>query len=173
MQLSEAISLIKKEIVPQSPPQTWADLGAGQGLFSDALLSLLQPGSVIHAVDIQKRTNLQHNPSIIFHQANFVNDKLPIPALDGILMANSLHYVQDQVACIKQLKTHLRDGTGVIILVEYDTDKGNEWVPYPVSFARAQTIFEEAGFSRIEKIGERPSIYRKNSMYAALIKTQV
>jgi hypothetical protein len=170
MQLSEAISLIQKGIVPQSSPQTWADLGAGQGLFSDALLSLLQPGSVIHAVDIHKRTNLRHNPSIIFPQANFVNDKLSIPTLDGILMANSLHYVQDQVACIKQLKTHLRNGTGVIILVEYDTDTGNEWVPYPVSFVRAQTIFGDAGFSKIEKIGERPSIYRKNSMYAALIK---
>lgn len=172
MQLPEAISLIQKGIVPQSSPQTWADLGAGKGLFSAALLSLLPPGSVIHAVDIQKRPNLQHNPSIIFHQADFVNDKLPIPALDGILMANSLHFVRDQVACIKQLKNHLHS-MGVIILVEYDTDKGNEWVPYPVSFARAQTIFGEAGFSKFEKIGERPSIYSRNSIYAALISQSV
>jgi SAM-dependent methyltransferase len=168
MQLPEAISLIKKGIVPQSSPQTWADLGAGRGLFSDALLTLLQPGSIIHAVDTNKQANL-HNPSIIFHQADFVNDKLPLPALDGILMANSLHYVHDQVACIKQLKTYLRNHTGVFILIEYDTDKGNEWVPYPVSFARARTIFGEAGFSKIEKIGERSSIYNKASMYAALI----
>lgn len=169
MQLPEAISLIQKGIVPQSTPQTWADLGAGNGLFSEALLSLLVPGSIIHAVDLHKRSNRQHNPSIIFHQADFVNDKLPIPTLDGILMANSLHYVQHQAAFIKQLKTRLRNRTGVIILVEYDTDAGNEWVPYPVSFARAQTIFGAAGFSKIEKIGEHPSIYRKNSIYAALI----
>lgn len=167
MQLPEAISLIQKGIVAQSSPQIWADLGAGKGLFSDALLSLLQPGSIIHAVDINKRPNL-HNPSIIFHQADFVNDKLPIPTLDGILMANSLHYVQNQVACIKQLKSYLHNRTGVIILIEYDTDKGNEWVPYPVSFARAQTIFGDAGFSKIEKIGEHPSIYQA-SMYTALI----
>ena len=169
MQLPEAISLIQKGIDPQSSPQTWADLGAGKGLFSEALLSLLQPASIIHAVDINKRSNPQHNPSIILHQANFATDKLPIPALDGILMANSLHYVQDQVACIKQLKTYLRNSGGVIILVEYDTNKGNEWVPYPVSFARAQKIFGQAGFSKIEKIGERSSIYSNNSMYAALI----
>lgn len=169
MQLSDAKSLIQKGIVPQNAPQTWADLGAGNGLFSEALLSLLPPGSFIHAVDLDKRPNLQQNPSIIFHQADFANDKLPIPALDGILMANSLHFVSNQVACIKQLKTHLHNHTGVIILIEYDTDRGNEWVPYPVSFARAHTIFGEAGFSKIEKIGERPSIYRKNSMYAALI----
>jgi hypothetical protein len=37
------------------------------------------------------------------------------------------------------------------------------------SFARAQTIFGEADFSKIEKIGERPSSYRKDSIYAALI----
>lgn len=173
MQLSDAILLIQKGIVPQSSPQIWADLGAGEGLFSEALLSLLLPGSVIHAVDLHKRPNLQHNSSVIFHQADFVNDKLPVPTLDGILMANSLHYVQDQVACIQQLKTHLRNRTGVIILIEYDTDKGNEWVPYPVSFARAQTIFGNAGFSKIEKIGEQPSIYRKASIYAALISQYV
>jgi hypothetical protein len=173
MQLPEAISLIQKGIVPQSSPQTWADLGAGEGLFSDVLLSLLPPGSIIHAVDLHKRPNLQHNTSIIFHQADFGKDKLPIPVLDGILMANSLHFVGNQVACIKQLKTHLRNRTGVIILVEYDTETGNEWVPYPVSFARAKMIFGDAGFSKIEKIGERPSIYHKNSIYAALISQSI
>jgi hypothetical protein len=99
-----------------------------------------------------------------------VKDKLPVPTLDGILMANSLHYVKEQVACIQQLKTHLRNGAGVFILIEYDTDRGNQWVPYPVSFARAQTIFGNAGFSKIEKIGERPSMYRRDSIYAALIR---
>ncbi|HEY8893318.1 MAG TPA: class I SAM-dependent methyltransferase [Niastella sp.] len=169
MQLPEAISLIQKGIVPQSPPQTWADLGAGRGLFSDALLSLLPPGSIVHAVDINKRPKQQDNPSVIFHQADFANDKLPLPALDGILMANSLHYVRDQAACINQLKTYLRNYTGVFILIEYDTDKGNEWVPYPISFVRAQKLFSDAGFSGIAKTGERSSIYSNNSMYAALI----
>ena len=169
MQLPEAISLIQKGIAPHSSPQTWADLGAGKGLFSEALFSILQPGSTIHAVDLHKQPDLQHHPSIIFHQANFVKDKLSIPTLDGILMANSLHYVQEQVACIKQLKTHLRNGAGVFILIEYDTDRANQWVPFPVSFARAQSIFGEAGFSKIRKIGERQSVYRRDSMYAALI----
>lgn len=169
MQLSEAKLLIQKGILPHSLPQTWADLGAGRGLFSEALLSLLLPGSIVHAVDLQKRPNLQHNSSIIFHQADFVNDKLPVPALDGILMANSLHYVQDQVACIQRLKTYLRKSTGVMILIEYDTDTANEWVPYPLSFARVQTMFGDAGFSKIEKMGECPSIYRKDLIYAALI----
>ncbi len=174
MQLSEAISLIKKGIVPQNSPQTWADLGAGKGLFSEALFSILLPGSIIHAVDLHKRQpNLQHNPSIIFHHVDFVKDILPVPMLDGILMANSLHYVQDQVACIQQLKTHLRNRTGIFILIEYDTDTGNEWVPFPVSFARAQTVFTDAGFSKIEKIGERSSIYRRDSIYAALISQSV
>ena len=169
MQLSEAKLLIQKGIVPHSSPQTWADLGAGRGLFSEALLSLLLPGSIVHSVDLHKRPNLQHNSPIVFHQADFVNDKLPLPALDGILMANSLHYVQDQVACIQRLKSYLRKSTGVMILIEYDTGTANEWVPYPLSFARAQAIFGDAGFSKIEKIGEHPSIYRKDSIYAALI----
>jgi hypothetical protein len=168
MHITEAISLIQKGIVPLSIPQTWADLGAGQGLFSEALVSILPPGSTIHAVD--RQSNYQHRPSIIFHQADFAKDKLPLPPLDGIIMANSLHYVKDQVACIKQLKNYLRNGAGVFILIEYDTDSGNQWVPFPVSFVRAQSIFGAAGFSKIEKIGERQSVYRKDSIYAALIK---
>ena len=170
MQLPEAIALIQKGIVSHSSPQTWADLGAGKGLFSEALLSILQPGSTVHAVDLHKQPNFQH-PSIIFHQADFVKDKLPIPTLDGILMANSLHYVQDQVACIKKFKTHFRNGAGVFILIEYDTDKGNQWVPFPVSFARARSIFGDAGFSKIDKIGERQSMYRRDAIYAALISS--
>ena len=173
MQLPEAISLIQKGIVPHSSPQPWADLGAGKRLFSEALLTILPPGSTIHSVDLYKQPNLQHHPSIIFHQADFVKDKLPIPTLDGILMANSLHYVKEQVACIKQLKTHLRNGAGVFILIEYDTDRGNKWVPFPVSFASAQSIFGDAGFSKIEKIGERQSMYRRDSIYAALISPPI
>jgi len=173
MQLPEAISLIQKGIVPHSTPQTWADLGAGNGLFSEALLTILPPGSTIHAVDLHKQPHLQHPPSIIFHQGDFVKDKLPIPTLDGILMANSLHYVQEQLACIKQLKTHLRNDAGVFILIEYDTDTRNQWVPFPVSFARAQSLFGDAGFSKIEKIGEHPSTYRRDSIYAALISSPV
>jgi SAM-dependent methyltransferase len=171
MQLPEAISLIQKGIVPHSSPQTWADLGAGKGLFSAALLSILPPGSTIHAVDLYKQPGLERHPSIIFHQADIVKDKLPLPPLDGILMANSLHYVKEQAACIKQLKTYLRNETGVFILIEYDTDRGNQWVPFPVSFARAQSIFGDAGFSRIEKIGEHPSMYRRDPIYAALISS--
>ena len=102
-----------------------------------------------------------------------MKDKLPIPTLDGILMANSLHYVQEQVACIKQLKTHLRNGAGAFILIEYDTDSRNQWVPFPVSFARAQSIFGDAGFSKIVKIGERQSMYRGDSIYAALISPPI
>lgn len=169
MQLSEAISLIQNGVDSHSLPQTWADLGAGKGLFSEALFALLPKGSTIHAVDIHKQTTFQQHASIIFHQADFAKDELPVPALNGILMANSLHYVREQAACILRLKTYLRNSPGVFILIEYDTETGNQWVPYPVSFARAQKIFGKAGFSRIEKIGERASVYNRNAMYAALI----
>ncbi|MBO9204812.1 MULTISPECIES: class I SAM-dependent methyltransferase [Niastella] len=171
MQLSEAISLIQRGILPHSSPQTWADLGAGNGLFSEALFSILPSGSTIHSVDLHKQPGPERHPAIIFHQADFVKDKLPIPPLDGILMANSLHYVQEQVACIKKLKTHFRNGSGAFILIEYDTDKGNQWVPFPISYARARSIFGEAGFSKIEKIGERQSMFRRDSIYAALISS--
>ena len=52
MELSTAIALIRKGIRNESiEPQVWADLGAGSGLFSRALATLLPPASKIYAVD--------------------------------------------------------------------------------------------------------------------------
>ena len=47
MQLTEAIKLIQHKGILQTEPQTWADLGCGAGLFTQALASLLHENSTI------------------------------------------------------------------------------------------------------------------------------
>ncbi len=89
--------------------------------------------------------------------------------LDGILMANSFHYVKDKSRLIERLQSFLKSD-GMFLIVEYDTGKANRWVPYPLSFENLTLLFENNGFSLIEKVGERSSIFGPQKMYASVIK---
>ena len=50
----------------------------------------------------------------------------------------------------------LRPG-GRLVVVEYDADRGNPWVPHPFSSARFPVIAEAAGFVNAREIGRVPS----------------
>jgi trans-aconitate methyltransferase len=154
-------------------PTTWADLGCGDGTFTRALANLLAPGSVIHAVDrdadaLRRIPAMQDGVSITTHQADFTGPVWPFGAIDGVLMANSLHYVRDQVGFIRTAAARMRE-TARIILVEYDTDAANPWVPYPISRSRLRIILQEVGDATIQDLGTRRSIYRRAELYAVLI----
>ncbi|GAB4492521.1 MAG: hypothetical protein OHK0019_14600 [Saprospiraceae bacterium] len=173
MEVSDAIALLRNEYFSQQNPSHWADLGCGAGLFTCALAHLLKPGSTVQGVDkILPRFNFDLQPEGIrveSMQLDFVADELPFQNLDGILMANSLHYVEDKNFLIKKLSRHLKPG-GRFLIVEYDTDEPvQHWVPYPLSFALLKRFYENLGFSSVQKLGERGSVFGGNKMYAALI----
>lgn len=89
--------------------------------------------------------------------------------LDGILMANSLHYVRDKLELIQKLSACLKPG-GNFLIVEYDTDVPvSHWVPYPVSFSKLKQLFGVTGYGIVEKLGERKSAYGRANLYAAWI----
>jgi hypothetical protein len=54
--------------------------------------------------------------------------------------------------------------------VEYDTDKSNPWVPYPISFATLERMFGDAGYASVQLLGTRPSIYKRAPLYAVQIE---
>lgn len=162
MLLRDALTLIKPA-TPSGP--RWADLGCGSGLFTRALATLLADGSTIEAIDAAPQPAIASpNPAveIRFRQQDFTQDR---PAgLDGVLMANSLHFVQDKPRFLKGL------GARQVIIVEYDTTLANPYVPFPVSWAELEPLLRDAGLSEVHRLGDRPSAFGKVTMYAAAAK---
>lgn len=153
---------------------TWADLGSGAGAFTLALADLLGAGATIFSVD-RDRTALAHQaraledryPQVtVHHLAADFTQPLELPVLDGVVMANSLHFVLDKPAVLDQVKGYLRDG-GRFVLVEYGADHGNPWVPFPISFETWRSLADRVGFRETRRIATVPSRFL-GSIYAAL-----
>ena len=169
MQLSEAIELIQHPLSKEK--NVWADLGCGDGLFTNALSQLIVDESLIYAVDKNKRS-LQHvevrsGVQLEKLQLNFVNDELSLKNLTGILMANSFHFIKDKNAFINKAFNCL-DVNGYFIMIEYDTDKSNFWVPYPISFNKLEKFFSSYNYTT-NKLNEMPSRYN-GTIYSAIIQ---
>ncbi|WP_168208770.1 trans-aconitate 2-methyltransferase [Chitinophaga sp. XS-30] len=148
----------------------WADLGCGEGVFSEVLAAILPARSHITGVDKMPQllpAVMGDNVSVSFQEADFVHDALMLPPLDGILMANALHFVQEKPALIRKLEHHFA-GTKRWIIVEYDHRTPNPWVPYPLPFRDLKQLFLHSGYQKITKTGEQRSVYG-GTMYAALI----
>src|SRR5260370_14756439 len=78
----------------------WADLGAGEGAFTLALADLLGPGSHITAVDKDGGALRSIGHGIETRVADFTKG-LDLHALDGVVMANSLHFVRNKAPVLE------------------------------------------------------------------------
>jgi SAM-dependent methyltransferase len=173
MRLRDAIEMLADSGVEALGPTIWADLGCGDGTFTLALADVLASGSIIHAIDLDGSA-IRRIPSghkgvqISRHRGDFMKQPWPFADLDGILMANSLHYVENQAAFIRECESHMKLRRR-FVLVEYDTSEASRWLPYPVSQTRLTTLFERAGYSSVRVLRSRPSIYRRASLYAVAV----
>ncbi len=145
-------------------PHVWADLGSGGGAFTLALADLLAPGDCIHSVDrdqgalrSQERAMAQQFPAITLetNRADFTK-RLALPPLDGIVMANALHFVKEKRATLTLVRSYLRPG-GRFVLVEYNADRGNHWVPHPLTFDTWSCLARESGFTDTRLLATVPS----------------
>ena len=171
MKSETALRLIEDGVARNNVKQIWADLGAGNGVFTHALSTLLHDGSILYAIDMNaaRMESIKVWQQIVLKkiQADFVGDVWKTEPLDGVLMANSLHFVKDKLSFLRKLKMKLVPD-GKLLVIEYEMEKGNTWVPYPVSFKKLSEIVKEAGFSSLKKLKEVPSVYDSRMMYSAV-----
>ncbi len=154
--------------------KTWADLGSGEGAFTLALADLLGSPGLIYTIDrdgralqVQLRALRDRFPgmSVTPLVADFTTP-LELPPLDGVVMANSLHFERDKPAVLRLVRGYLRPG-GRLVLVEYDTDHGNRWVPFPLSFRTWTIVAAEAGLRDTKHLVSIPSRFL-GSIYSAV-----
>ena len=151
----------------------WADFGSGSGAFTLALAELLGPSATIHSLDRdqsalarQKLDMRAHFPEVsVNYQTGDYTQRMLLPPLDGLVIANALHFQKYKESVIELLRTYLRPG-GRLIIVEYDTDSGNRWVPFPISYSRWQKLATRCGLLDTTLLHKRPSRFL-GSIYAA------
>ncbi len=173
---ADAVALIGGA-VPRGPAK-WADLGAGEGTFTRALWELLGTGSSrIYAVDKDARALGELSrwadgagADVTVVEADFTRaaalSGLDDDGLDGILLANALHFVADAETVLKALVGVLRPG-GRVAVVEYDRRRASRWVPFPVPPARLALLAKAVGLSVPEVVATRPSAFG-GTLYAAV-----
>ena len=174
MNHKDHIYLLQKGITEKGG--TWADLGSGTGAFTLALADLIGPTGHIYTIDKDQRalkyqekamhTNFP-STAVEYINADFTH-RLDLPKLDGIIMANSLHYVRHKDPILQLIRSYLRPG-GRFILVEYNTDRGNMWVPYPLTYRTWETLAHQNGFTTTQLLATVPSRYF-GEIYSALSK---
>ena len=141
---------------------TWADLGAGTGAFTLALAELVGSDGEVIAVDRdrgalrQLERRVRPGGAAVRALAADFTRAIELPPLDGIVMANSLHFVEEKTPVLALVHRMLKS-SGRLLLVEYDADKGNHWVPHPLSFETWRALADMSGFSATRRLASVPS----------------
>jgi SAM-dependent methyltransferase len=175
MNHADHVQLLRAGVVDQPKNPVWADFGSGTGAFTLALADVLSAGEIYSidrdrgALQEQARVLAERFPTLTLRPlvADFTKP-LELPPLDGIVMANALHFIQpaQRGSVLTKLRSYLKPNMP-LLLVEYNVDRGNTWVPYPFSFGTWQKVAEAAGFRATRQLGHRPSRFL-GEIYSAI-----
>lgn len=177
MDIRDAEALLDGAVPPG--PGVWIDFGAGTGTFTHALANRLDTGSRVYAVDRDRkalaslaRERWKHGVDAVPVVGDFTQ-ALALPgvataSVDGLLFANSLHFVAQPETVLARLVPLLRSG-GVVVIIEYDGRRANQWVPHPIPSDRLREVVAKAGLSPPVITARQPSAYG-GALYVAVTK---
>jgi len=171
MKHEDHVALIRGGV--EGAGRRWLELGAGDGEFTLALADMLGDGGEIVAVDLDKwalaelegRVGAAFAGTRIETRVEDFTRRLPPGPFDGVLAANSLHFVADLAPVLEAIRDVLAAG-GRLVLVEYDAEHGNPYVPHPIPMGRWRTIATAAGFTEPRLLHRVPSRFL-GSIYGA------
>jgi ubiquinone/menaquinone biosynthesis C-methylase UbiE len=167
---ADHVGLIRDAV---GPGETWLELGSGTGAFTLALAELVGPGGTIHSVDRDRGALATQLAAVrdrfagvqLRQRAADFTRPLGFSGMDGVLMANALHFVKDKAPVFALVRSYLKP-RGRFVLVEYDVDRGNLWVPHPISYTTWLAVAPGAGFSGARLLGRVPSRFLR-AIYAS------
>jgi len=175
MNHSDHVNLIHAAIPPSGG--VWADFGAGAGAFTLALAECMGASGTIYAID-QDEPALRQNQQLVVAQfpnvashylvADF-NKPIPLPPLDGLVIANALHFYRRKEPILRQLMSYLKPD-GRFVIVEYNVDHGNQWVPYPFTYTAWEALAAFVGLTDTRRLAARPSRFLHEIYSAVSIK---
>jgi ubiquinone/menaquinone biosynthesis C-methylase UbiE len=153
----------------------WLELGAGDGEFTLALADCLGTGEIA-TVDRDGRALAQGERRVatrfpgvrVTHRVADFTMGLSGGPFDGVLAANSLHFVADARPLLAEIRASLAPG-GRLIVVEYDAERGNPYVPHPISWSRLAGLVRDAGFASPRLLHRVPSRFL-GSIYGAVVE---
>ena len=147
------------------------DIGAGSGLFTLALDTLLPKDSTIYAAD--KNPHLLY--SLQLEHCKLVIEELDfnrpianhLPLMDGIVMANTLHYADHPLTVLENILKLLKPG-GLFVLIEYELSTPlKPWIPYPIPFKAFEKLAEATQLTQLIELARTPSAYGHQHIYLA------
>lgn len=172
----EAIALVRPAVT--KPGGLWADLGAGSGVFTRALAALLGRAGTVYAIDrdagalreVENRAAETPTGAKVRTVIGDFTGPLELPPLDGVLVANALHYVPyaDQPAVVRRVASLVTDDAPIVV-VEYDRTHVNQWVPYPITPTALADLARDAGLGVPAILATRPSRY-SGAIYSAVVR---
>ena len=166
---------LMREGIP-NPGGIWGEFGSGRGAFTQALAELIGPEGEIYSVDrdrhalssqaqaVEARLG-ERSPRMHYLNEDYTR-KLDLPLLDGVLMANALHFQRNKHSVLKLIFSYLRPG-GRLIVIEYNVDRGNNWVPYPISYKSWEALAKNCGFERKRFLAAKSSRFLRE-IYSAV-----
>jgi ubiquinone/menaquinone biosynthesis C-methylase UbiE len=169
MDAREALRLIEGAV--PSGPAVWADFGAGDGTFTRALATRLGPGARLYAVDRDVHTLRSLAGDGVTVVRADLEQPFELPdahagSLDGMLIANTLHYIRDGAGALARLAGWLKP-EGRVVLIEYDQRESTRWVPYPIDAAAVPALFADAALTPPTFVARAESAFG-GEMYVAV-----
>jgi precorrin-6B methylase 2 len=167
MTLRAAVRLLR--CAAPAPGGVWIDLGAGRGTLTRALALLLGPAGRVYAIDrdadalaILRATHRTPGAAeIVTVEADFTQT-FDVPgvktSLDGLLLANALHFVRQAENVLALWAGRLRPGAQVIV-IEYDQRPASRWVPYPIDAQQLPALARAADVSELRVVARQPSAF--------------